>query len=132
MNPEEQDERDELWELLGKAKAPSVSPYFARNILREVRKTGQGGPLKRMLVFLANVRRSLSSPARIALVGGLAAAAAVGTMLVEQREATHKRERQDIVKMAEYVPTSADFQVINHLDELMDSEKDTVWLDNAD
>jgi hypothetical protein len=34
MNSEEQ---DALWELLGKAKEPAVSPFFSRNVLRELR-----------------------------------------------------------------------------------------------
>ena len=31
-------DQDELWNLLGKAKPVSVSPFFSRNVLREVRQ----------------------------------------------------------------------------------------------
>ena len=31
-------DKDELWDLLGKAKPVSVSPFFSRNILREIRR----------------------------------------------------------------------------------------------
>ena len=32
------DDDKELWDLLGRAAKPSVSPFFARNVLREIRK----------------------------------------------------------------------------------------------
>ena len=32
------DDDQELWDLLGQAAEPKISPYFARNVLREVRK----------------------------------------------------------------------------------------------
>lgn len=31
-------EQDDLWELLGKARPVSVSPFFSRNVLREIRR----------------------------------------------------------------------------------------------
>lgn len=30
----------ELWDLLGKSSAPAVSPFFARNVVRQVRQEG--------------------------------------------------------------------------------------------
>ena len=30
----------ELWDLLGRAAEPKISPFFARNVLREVREAG--------------------------------------------------------------------------------------------
>jgi hypothetical protein len=32
------DDDKELWDLLGHAAKPTVSPFFARNVLREIRK----------------------------------------------------------------------------------------------
>ena len=32
------DDDQELWDLLGQAPEPKVSPFFARNVLREIRK----------------------------------------------------------------------------------------------
>ncbi len=32
-------DQDALWELLGQARAVSVSPYFSRKVLREIRRT---------------------------------------------------------------------------------------------
>lgn len=31
-------EKDRLWELLGRGARPSVSPFFARNVLRAIRQ----------------------------------------------------------------------------------------------
>lgn len=31
-------DQDELWDLLGKARPVSVSPFFSRNVLREIRQ----------------------------------------------------------------------------------------------
>lgn len=31
-------DKDELWALLGKAKPVTVSPFFARNVVREIRR----------------------------------------------------------------------------------------------
>jgi hypothetical protein len=30
---------DKLWDLLGRSPEPKVSPFFARNVLREIRET---------------------------------------------------------------------------------------------
>lgn len=38
-------EHDDLWSLLGKAKPVRVSPFFSRNILREIRQTPSAQPL---------------------------------------------------------------------------------------
>lgn len=32
------DEDPQLWDMLGKAAAPQASPFFARNVIREIRK----------------------------------------------------------------------------------------------
>jgi hypothetical protein len=34
------DDDQELWDLLGQAREPKISPFFARNVLREIRKSG--------------------------------------------------------------------------------------------
>ena len=34
----QRDDDQELWDLLGRGAEPKVSPFFARNVLREIRK----------------------------------------------------------------------------------------------
>ena len=41
MNTEE---HDDLWQLLGRAKAPAASPFFSRNVLRAIREEEQERP----------------------------------------------------------------------------------------
>jgi hypothetical protein len=43
----------ELWDLLGQAAEPKISPFFARNVLREIRKSGGWTTLRGWL----NLRR---------------------------------------------------------------------------
>ena len=38
MGEMNRDADKELWDLLGRTAKPSVSPFFARNVLREIRK----------------------------------------------------------------------------------------------
>lgn len=37
---------EKLWDLLGRAAEPKISPFFARNIVRETRKSGGWGNLR--------------------------------------------------------------------------------------
>ena len=111
MNTEE---HDELWDLLGKAKETKVSPYFSRNVLRTLREAHQERPQ-----FLAWLRAQWKvvtiSTCALAIIAGV----------VVQREA-----RPDpLLVLADQVSASPDYQVISHLDELLDSEHNSVWLE---
>ena len=45
------DDDQELWDLLGQAAEPKISPFFARNVLREIRKPGDWATLRGWLIF---------------------------------------------------------------------------------
>ena len=47
------DDDQELWDLLGQAAEPKISPFFARNVLREIRQPGDWTTLRGWL----NLRR---------------------------------------------------------------------------
>jgi hypothetical protein len=49
------DDDQELWDLLGQADEPKISPFFARNVLREIRKPDDWTTLRGWL----NLRRSI-------------------------------------------------------------------------
>ena len=123
MNHEEQ---DDLWELLGKARQPSVSPFFSRNVLREVRNVDQESAR-----LLFRLRSWFPRHWRVVAVSACTACLAVGVFVGEHDRAQNQQEHQQILAMAERVSTSPDYQVINHLDELLDTEKNSVWLDNG-
>lgn len=40
------DDDQKLWDLLGKASEPKISPFFARNVLREIRRSGDWATLR--------------------------------------------------------------------------------------
>lgn len=109
------EEHDDLWDLLGKARQPTVSPFFSRNVLREIRAHQQDRP-----GFFVWLRRHWQATA----VATCAVIVAVGAFTQHR----HKEEHQ-ILAMAERVSNSPDYQVIAHLDELLDSEENSIWLD---
>ena len=112
------EEHDELWELLGKAKQTSVSPLFSRNVLRTLRTTDQEPGLAAGLLGWLRARWTLA-----AATAGLVAILA--TVAIQRSV-----ERPDpLVVLANQVSTSPDYQVISHLDELLDSEHNSVWLE---
>ena len=109
------DEHDDLWHLLGKAKVPAVSPFFSRNVLRALReevpgKTGLFGWLCR--------RWQLTAVSACALM-------IAGIVLIPRAE----QPDRTTMFLAKEISQSADYQVINHLDELLESEASSVWLE---
>ena len=43
-------DQDELWDLLGKARPVSVSPFFSRNVLREIRRNPERPQVPRLVL----------------------------------------------------------------------------------
>ena len=113
------DEQDDLWRLLGHAKAPSVSPFFSRNVLRAIREEEQEKP--RLVVWLRWRWLALSASA----CGVLAAAG----LSLHHHQAIQVVQADTVTVLAQQVSTSPDYQVINHLDELLASQETSVWLD---
>jgi len=112
------DEQDDLWRLLGKAKAPSVSPFFSRNVLRAIREEKQEKPA--LLTWLHWRWLTLGASVCVLL-------AATGVSL--RHPAQQPQSDSAVVMLAQQVSTSPDYQVINHLDELLASEETSIWLD---
>lgn len=119
MNSNE--EHYELWKLLGKARQPVISPFFSRNVLREVRALRQEKP-----GLIEGLRRRWRVAA-LATCGFALAAGAFFALPMAQQDG----EEGQLLAFAESVSASPDYQVISHLDELLDSEENSVWLDGA-
>jgi hypothetical protein len=113
MNTEE---HDDLWQLLGKAKQPAVSPFFSRNVLREIRATEQDAPRGLFSWFRLHWRPAAVAASILLLFGG--------------NIAKQQHEEHQVLSLAATVSESPDYQVIAHLDELLDSEQNSLWLDN--
>ena len=118
------EEQDDLWQLLGRAKTPAVSPYFARNVLREIRQTPQEK---------AGVLSWLLGRWRVVSLGCMAAV--LVALNAVQLIAPHPVASQSslvAVAPVQPVPTKKDYEVINHLDELVAYEEHSIWLDDSD
>src|SRR6266508_42620 len=100
------DEHDELWQLLGKAKEPRVSAFFARNVLRAVRQQRQEKP---------GIFAWLRGPWRVATAGAFALLLATVAVL---RQPAPQNEQMTL--LAQQVSSSPDYNVISHLDELLE------------
>lgn len=109
------DERDDLWELLGKAKAPAVSPYFSRNVLRAIREE-EAAPQGWLARLVAHWRTVAVAAAAVVVIAG-------GAFFYPQPQP------DPLVALARQVSVSPDYQVITHLDELLDSEQNSIWLE---
>lgn len=120
MNPS--DEQDDLWNLLGKAAQPKVSPFFARNVVREIRAV----PRERSGVWGMIVRHWRASVVGLATcsVAAFAAFHFVGN-------ASQNRQIDSLLAITEQISESPDFYVINDLDDLMASEENSLWLDSS-
>jgi hypothetical protein len=112
------DEQDDLWRLLGEAKAPSVSPFFSRNVLRAIREEKQEKPA--VLAWFHWRWLTLGASICVLLV-------ATGVSL--RHPAQQPQSDSSVVMLAQQVSTSPDYQVINHLDELLASEETSIWLE---
>jgi hypothetical protein len=111
MNTEE---HDDLWNLLGKARETKVSPYFSRNVLRALCEEQQEKPHLFSWLFARWKFAAIGAAALIIVAG-----------VVIEREA-----RPDpMLVLADQVSASPDYSVISHLDELLDSEQNSVWLE---
>lgn len=113
----------ELWDLLGKADRPTpVSPFFARNVLREVRlaearkaDSGAAGFLKGLLARWRMITGGATVAAALALAATLA---------------LHAPHDPATPGTAQVTTTAAyDAEIITQLDELLDD--DSIWLDST-
>ena len=115
------DEQDDLWKLLGKARPSVASPFFARNVIREVREMRQENP-----GIFATLRRHWQ-------LSAAAAALCVAAVTAPQFIGNDAQDRQvdSLMAITEQVSDSPDFYVINDLDDLLASEESSVWLDSS-
>jgi cytochrome c-type biogenesis protein CcmH/NrfG len=137
------DEQDDLWELLGRAKAPHVSPFFSRNVLRAIRAEEQEKPLA---LWFRWRWLTLSASACGMVVAAIIAFQHVPTPQIssapvvaqqsqppeqplQTQEPAQVSQPDQVAVLAQQVSASPDYQVINHLDELLASEETSVWLD---
>lgn len=113
MNTEE---HDELWNLLGNARQPKPSPFFARNVVRIIREEQIAQP-------------GVLSWLRQRWQAAVFATAALVLLAVAFVPSTEQQPADTLLLAAQEVSASPDYLVISNLDELLDSERNSVWLE---
>jgi hypothetical protein len=114
-NMEPQDDK-ELWDVLGRLPEPTLSPFFARNVLRKIRQ--EPTRFKRV--------RSWFSAKR--LIGASAVAAViVAFALVTHYPGPRTTSSSDLDVVAKIDPQ--DYDVVADLDELIAWDENSVWED---
>ncbi len=110
------EEQDDLWELLGHARQPEVSPFFSRNVLRQIRTEAEPAP-----GLLAALRRQWQFAAVTA-----AACLILGLSLVQIGE-----RPAPAAALAQQIDRPSDYEVIEDLDVLLASDTNSAWLDQS-
>jgi hypothetical protein len=106
------DDDQELWDLLGRTAEPKISPFFARNVLREIRQPGQWSTL-----------RGWFNPRRLIPAAGVAAALIVGVFLrMHTAVAPLTAPSPDLLANADV----QDYEVIADLDDLLASDDNSL------
>ena len=109
---------EQLWDILGRAAQPEISPFFARNIVRKIRQQPRF------------VQRFPSWLTWRQLVPASALAAAVLTALVVTQHAGKPQNDSDTAAadvVAKIDPQ--DYEVVADLDDLLASEDNNLWDD---
>ena len=112
----QREDDQELWDLLGSAAQPSISPFFSRNITRRIR--GESASRSR--------GRSWFSWRRLLPASTIAAATAV--IFIGYTYSFHPPrvgEDDPVTKI-----DVQDYEVVADLDELLASDENTLWDDD--
>lgn len=114
------EEDQPLWDLLGRASRPELSPFFARNIVRRIReeRVSQSGWLRDWL-----------SPRKLIPAASLATVLIAATIAVHHPgRRTHSVDNVPDV-LAKIDPQ--DYDVVADLDELMATDDNNLWDDDV-
>lgn len=106
----------ELWDLLGKASAPALSPFFARNVVRQVRQEPD---------WRENMRRWFS-PRRLIPAAAVALALVATTLSFRVPNASDENVPDTVAQL-----DPQDYAVVADLDDLIASEEDGLWDDDT-
>ena len=102
---------EKLWDLLGHSAEPKISPFFARNVLREIReseKPSQAGGWLRWLVPAAGVA--------VTIIAAL-------FLRVQTPDPNYSEPRADTLAAIEF----QDSELVADLDELFESDEGITW-----
>jgi len=106
----------QLWDILGRIPEPKLSPFFARNVVRNVRE--EATRFERMRGWFS-WRRLAAASAVVVLVIGMAVAT--------HHPASQMPDTSDSDVVAKIDPQ--DYDVVADLDELIAWDENSVWED---
>jgi hypothetical protein len=111
------EEDEKLWDLLGRSAEPKVSPFFARNVVRQIREAQEETPARPWW----NLRWLAPS-------AGVAVAVIAALLLrLQVPQARHSDPRQDDLALSE----GQDSDLMADLDDLVASDESSVWDDET-
>jgi hypothetical protein len=105
---------NELWDILGRVPEPTLSPFFARNVLRKIRQKATGFDRARNWFSL----RRLVAASAVAVV-------VVGMAIATHHPVSQRASANDSDVVAKIDPQ--DYDVVADLDELIAWDENTVW-----
>ena len=106
----------ELWDMLGRNPEPTLSPFFARNVVRSVRQ--EATRFDRMRSWFS--WRRLAAASAVVIV-------VIGMTVATHHPASHRAAANDPDVMAKIDPQ--DYDVVADLDELIAWDENSVWED---
>jgi hypothetical protein len=106
---------DKLWDLLGHAAEPKVSPFFARNVLREVRESRGSSRVTGWLKWL------------VPATGVAMAVIAALFLRVQMPDRNHSDPTADKLALLE----AQDSELMADLDDLIASDDSNSWDDGV-
>jgi hypothetical protein len=110
---------EKLWDLLGQADTPALSPFFARNVVRAVRQ--QPALLQSVRDWFSLARLIPAATVAVALI------AAVFVSRIPATSGLANVNNSDPVAAID----PQDYEVVADLDELVASDENALWDDNS-
>ena len=114
------DDDQELWDLLGKSQPQTLSPFFARNVVRQVRQ--EPNWRERAFGWLP-LRRAIPALAAAVVI----CAATFFTLSNEQPPTVAEEEVPEVVAKLDV----EDYEVVADLDTLLALQEDDSWDDTS-
>jgi hypothetical protein len=106
----------QLWDVLGRIPKPTLSPFFARNVVRTVRQ--EATRFERVRSWLG--WRRLAAASAVVIV-------VIGTAIATHHPVSHATDTNDSDVVAKIDPQ--DYDVVADLDELIAWDENSVWED---
>ena len=102
----------ELWDLLGKTGAPTLSPFFARNVVRQIRQEPD---------WRESVRRWFT-PRRLIPATAVALAIVAATLSIQTPNTSDETVPETVAKL-----DPRDFEIVADLEDLIAMQEDGLW-----